>query len=677
MKLFVKISLLCLLPTFCMAQIDPTWGYVSAQQADSLKRSLQTEKNDTLKLAAYRSLGFYYQDIKRDSGVYFHEQQLALAKKLNRRLWQADAYSQAAYVLNGLGNLMKSYEYFSEAMKLAGDEKNESDNWRPWTFSNSENSHDARISILGMNYQMMGNLWANMGETEKYKASLQEALKLGESINNGKVIYIASRGLAFIMSTDSAILFLKKGIETGAKAGFNRVGFSYLFIARVYGQIGMWDSAIINAHKAIARFRTDKELIGLPLAYNGLSGIFLGQNNKDSSLFYAKKTIETAKLIGTSDAELVGSYRRLSNVYNLNNDKDNAYQYESLAYKLNDSLKNARITNLTNYQKFAFNEQLRLKKLDEEKTAYANKMNMIGLLALLGGILVVALILYRNNRQKQKANAVLETTLANLKSTQSQLIQSEKMASLGELTAGIAHEIQNPLNFVNNFSEVNKELLVEMKDEIKKGNINEVNALADDVIANEEKINHHGKRADAIVKGMLQHSRSTNNATKEPTDINALADEYLRLAYHGLRAKDKSFNATMKTDFDETLPKINIIPQDIGRVILNLITNAFYAAPLPPEGGFKDPDYIHNPTVWVSTKKVGDKVFISVKDNGPGIPKKILDKIFQPFFTTKPTGQGTGLGLSLSYDIVKAHGGEINVKTLENEGTEFTIMLPA
>ncbi len=283
----------------------------------------------------------------------------------------------------------------------------------------------------------------------------------------------------------------------------------------------------------------------------------------------------------------------------------------------------------------------------------------------------------------------LEHTLSELKSTQALLIQSEKMASLGELTAGIAHEIQNPLNFVNNFAEVNIELIDEMDVELKKGDMNEAKAIAADIKQNLEKINHHGKRADAIVKGMLQHSRSTSDVSKEPTDINALADEYLRLAYHGLRAKDKSFNATMKTDFDETIGNINIIPQDIGRVILNLITNAFYAASLPsPEKigtgseGFADPEYKHEPTVWVKTCKSpplggrGAEVLISVRDNGPGIPKNIIDKIFQPFFTTKPTGQGTGLGLSLSYDIVKAHGGELKVETKEGEGSEFVIELP-
>ena len=265
----------------------------------------------------------------------------------------------------------------------------------------------------------------------------------------------------------------------------------------------------------------------------------------------------------------------------------------------------------------------------------------------------------------------LENSIQDLKATQSQLIQSEKMASLGELTAGIAHEIQNPLNFVNNFSEVSNELLVEMKEELEKGNLEDVKAISDDVQHNLEKILHHGKRADAIVKGMLQHSRSSSGK-KEPADINVLADEYLRLAYHGLRAKDKSFNSKMETDFDQTIGKINVIPQDIGRVILNLITNAFYVVDEKKKSGLAN----YDPMVSVSTKKLGEKIEISVKDNGNGIPEKVLDKIFQPFFTTKPTGQGTGLGLSLSYDIVKAHGGDLKVETKEGEGSEFVIQLP-
>jgi signal transduction histidine kinase len=263
-----------------------------------------------------------------------------------------------------------------------------------------------------------------------------------------------------------------------------------------------------------------------------------------------------------------------------------------------------------------------------------------------------------------------EDALSELQVTQTQLIQSEKMASLGELTAGIAHEIQNPLNFVNNFSEVSNELISEMVEEIDKGSTEEIKVLAKDVQQNLEKILHHGKRADAIVKGMLQHSRSSSGK-KEPTDINALADEYLRLAYHGLRAKDKSFNAKFETDFDNNIGNINIIPQDIGRAILNLITNAFYAVTEKKKQQPED----YEPTVSVSTKRENGKVVISVKDNGNGIQQKVLDKIFQPFFTTKPTGQGTGLGLSLSYDIVKAHGGELKVETKEGEGTQFSFLL--
>jgi two-component system NtrC family sensor kinase len=271
-----------------------------------------------------------------------------------------------------------------------------------------------------------------------------------------------------------------------------------------------------------------------------------------------------------------------------------------------------------------------------------------------------------------KQTAELRTTLDNLKFTQSQLIQSEKLASLGELTAGIAHEIQNPLNFVNNFSDINKELLNEMNDEIQKGNFDEVKTIAVNIADNEEKISHHGKRADAIVKGMLQHSR-TSTGQKEPTDLNALAEEYLRLSYQGLRAKDRTFNSDIQTDFDPNVGTINIVPQEIGRVLLNLYNNAFYAV---SEKSKQQPQN-YEPCVKLSTKKYDGKIEISVKDNGPGIPHSVLDKIFQPFFTTKPAGQGTGLGLSISFDIVRSHGGEIKVIPKENEGTEFIVQLPA
>ena len=288
---------------------------------------------------------------------------------------------------------------------------------------------------------------------------------------------------------------------------------------------------------------------------------------------------------------------------------------------------------------------------------------------------------YANTLESQvyQRTSDLHKSLIDLQASQNQLIQSEKMASLGELTAGIAHEIQNPLNFVNNFSEVTNELIVELKEEIENGNYEEVKALAKNIEENQLRINYHGKRADAIVKGMLQHSR-TNSGQKSPVDVNALVDEFLRLAYHGFRAKDKAFNATLKSDYDKAIEVINVIPQDLGRVILNLINNALYAV----NEKRKQTKGEYEPIVTVTTRKTNfketlgniTKLEIVVKDNGIGIPQQILEKIYQPFFTTKPAGQGTGLGLSLSYDIIKAHGGELKVETLENEGSKFLISLP-
>jgi len=383
---------------------------------------------------------------------------------------------------------------------------------------------------------------------------------------------------------------------------------------------------------------------------------------------------------------LVADLKLLASAYSAAGNSEEAYKSLSEAFTIKEKLvadeNESRSLNFETEKKFQENETT-IKLLDEQnKNSKKIKYYLIGIVSLL--LLLAAALGFsysnkqKNNRRLSLKNNKLEQTLDQLKETQTQLIQSEKMASLGELTAGIAHEIQNPLNFVNNFSEVSKELLDEMKTELNNGNTEDAKEIADDVIQNLEKINHHGKRADAIVKGMLQHSQSTTGK-KEPTDINALCDEYLHLSYHGLRAKDNGFNATLKTDFDTSLEKINIIPQEIGRVILNLINNAFYA--VNEKNKLNIPGY--EPTVTVSTShspSFGDgrgKAIIKVSDNGNGIPQKVLDKIFQPFFTTKPTGQGTGLGLSLSYDIIaKGHGGELKVETKEGEGSTFIIQLP-
>jgi signal transduction histidine kinase len=397
----------------------------------------------------------------------------------------------------------------------------------------------------------------------------------------------------------------------------------------------------------------------------------------DSSLHYARLGLDAAEKLGTIEF-MRDNTLALANAYAFKEDFKNAYRFHNLYINYRDSMMTAEIKNRTavlehNYELDKKEGQIAL--LSQQKRSQQNFLIAVSTVLFL--ILITAIVLLRSNRQKQKAKVKIEKAYSELKATQAQLIQSEKMASLGELTAGIAHEIQNPLNFVNNFSEVNKELLTDMNDEIEKRNYDEARKIARNIVDNEEKINHHGKRADAIVKGMLQHSR-TSSGQKELIDVNALVDEYLRLAYHGLRAKDKTFNARSKTDFDPAAGKIIIAPQDIGRVLLNLYNNAFYAVNQKAKalqsalgGGGQ-----YEPLVTVSTKKIGDKILISVADNGNGIPKQVLDKIFQPFFTTKPTGQGTGLGLSLAYDIVRTNGGEIHVETVEGSGSTFIIQLP-
>jgi signal transduction histidine kinase len=373
----------------------------------------------------------------------------------------------------------------------------------------------------------------------------------------------------------------------------------------------------------------------------------------------------------------------MADYYKTANNNDSAVKYQSLIININDTLFNTK--QAQQFQNIEFDEQQRQQQVEAAKEAERVKFRMWGLITGLAVFLFIAIILYRNSLHRRKANELLsqqktelEKALDSLKTTQNQLVQSEKMASLGELTAGIAHEIQNPLNFINNFSEVNTELIDELKEELGKDNKQQAIDIANDIKENEQKINHHGRRADAIVKSMLQHSRSSSGK-KELTDINALADEYLRLAYHGMRSKEKSFNVDVRSDLDPSIEKINVIQQDIGRVILNLITNAFYVVAEKKQQ--KGDDF--EPVVTVSTKAVKPPsgglgaIEIRVTDNGNGIPQKVLDKIFQPFFTTKPTGQGTGLGLSLSYDIItKGHGGELKVETKEGEGSVFIISIP-
>jgi len=529
-------------------------------------------------------------------------------------------------------------------------------------------------------------LYGRTNNTDKQISSYHQSLAIAETIQDSGLMSLANWNLGRVYirlnKPDSALLFAQKAllsIEGKYRGGvLNSIG-------QIYEAKGEYELALDAYRKSLNYGLEQNNLTGIIGSSLSLSSLFVTFNQPDSSLYYSRKALATSNNVKGSQV-MADAYQLISDVYSNQEKSDSAYIYFQLATIIRDSLNNVQRESLLAYQSIGFDEQLRLKELEEEKNQMQSRIRTNTLAGSLFTLIVIAFFLYRNNRQKQKAKQNIEKAYIQLKSTQSQLIQSEKMASLGELTAGIAHEIQNPLNFVNNFSEISNELVEEIKCErIKdKGERDEEleGEILNDISQNLEKINHHGKRAGDIVKGMLQHSR-TSPGQKEPTDINALADEYLRLSYHGLRAKDKSFNADLKTDFDDSMPKINVIPQDIGRVLLNLINNAFYAVnarKLAAVGTTHalslQPPTPYIPIVTISTKNLGDRIEISVKDNGNGIPDEIKDKILQPFFTTKPTGQGTGLGLSLSYDIVKAHGGELKVETIEKEETNFSIVLP-
>jgi len=675
MKLLFKIFFLFLLPGLATAQDEQRY-------LDSLLTALKNAANDTIRMEINRTLGFYHQDSDGRKALAYHEAQLALARKLDLKLWEADAYQQIGYCNTGIFRLSVAYENYMQALKITKDPSAATNGWGYANFSNSISPDDARRSIMGMIHFELFPFYNLTRHTEEGFKHLLIALEIGESLKNQKILSLTARDIGIYYfnnnKPDSAFIYFQKALKYYNNSPYQKnLGNVYLQMGVYYSQERQYDSAKFYYYKGLDVSK-DPASIGLQGNLQRLLGnVFIETGQLDSALIY---TLEAQKLFGSTNnlPGMAQIFAQLGTIYKLKKEYLIAYDYLEKGKNLGDTLADVGTNRIMQFQNLDFDQKIRLQELEKEKEQEKSRNRMYALLTWLGIFLLVVLFLYRNNRQKQKANKVLESTLANLKSTQSQLVQSEKMASLGELTAGIAHEIQNPLNFVNNFSEVNQELISEMVEEVDKGNTAEVKVLAKDIKENEEKIIFHGKRADAIVKSMLQHSRSSNNK-KEPTDINALCDEYLRLSYHGLRAKDKSFNATMKTDFDETIGTINIISQDIGRVLLNLITNAFYVIDEKKKQivDARLPDgQEYEPTVSVSTKKVNGKLEIKVADNGNGIPPKVLDKIFQPFFTTKPTGSGTGLGLSLSYDIIKAHDGELKVETKENEGSTFIILLP-
>jgi two-component system, NtrC family, sensor kinase len=634
-----------------------TWNFGFSQNSwrDGIIQRLNTATTDTSRVLAMAEMCRFYKYEKPDSALYYGYNALLLAQKINFPKGEALILRELPLAEIAIGNEPKGLQLYLKLEKIA-----EENNF----------SLDKAISIWGK-----GWYYLKAREYETALGFFKESFMLFDSGNNNP---FSSLALASIAETflernklDSALFYALKAYNQSIQVENNwSTYYTLIRLARVYGKSG-------NTNLANSYFRQSLSGIWLTesffTSYFEIAKLFQQTGMQDSAIFYAKKSLSIAQENGYY-RYIIDANIMLSDIYEIT-DIQQALFYSKDAIAWNDSL-NHIVKRTTQQTITEFDEQERLREMEVAKAEFQNRLRMNSFLGSTFTLIVIAIFLFILSRRKQKAKQKIEAAFVQLKSTQSQLIQAEKMASLGELTAGIAHEIQNPLNFVNNFSDVNSELIDELSEEVDKGNLDEVKTIAKDIKENEQKINHHGKRADAIVKGMLQHSR-TSNGVKEPTDINALADEYLRLSYHGLRAKDKSFNAEFKTEFDESLPKINVIPQDIGRVLLNLINNAFYVVSEKAKNNIDD----YKPEVIVRTSSNnppsgGRGASISVIDNGPGIPAHIVDKIFQPFFTTKPTGQGTGLGLSLAYDIVKAHGGEIIVESVEGEGTKFIIHLP-
>ena len=678
---YMKILTTLLLTLFITAA-----SFAQQSKIDSLRNALNTATHDSIRLRSINGIFRDYEQSNYDSSLFYATKGLSLARKSKQSLYEGFFLTAQAISLNQKGDYASALQNLLRAFDILQNPASEKKAYALGNMSPSE----LRLNRLDLAHNTYGGLMDETGNPEQAIFHYKESARIASLTKNYFRIALVSATIAKLYNDaeelDSVEVYAQNSLKffdqtnirldwkslpmlTLARKNFkaknDKLGRKYLYQAL----------QVATKYKEVNRTM-------LATVYRRLSEMHREGGVKDSTLYYAKKAYEVASEPGLINTKLFrdgGVYEDLYKAYLLNNQPDSVLKYQQLTLTTRDAWNKEKYKNLANFQSLLLSEATRLRELEKQQIEVQSKIRTYGLLTALAIFSIIGFILYRNNRQKQKANKVLQrqrdeindqrqqlqVSLETLKSTQAQLIQSEKLASLGELTAGIAHEIQNPLNFVNNFSEVSAELVTEMNEDLDKGDIEEAKEIANDLKQNLEKINQHGKRASSIVSGMLEHSR-TSTGERILTDINKLADEYLRLSYHGLRAKDNSFISDYKTDFDENLPKIEVIPQDMGRVLVNLINNAFWAV-----------KNVEKPLVIVKTEQNENQLIIKVTDNGTGMSEDIKAKIFQPFFTTKPTGQGTGLGLSLAYDIVtKGHGWTLEVESIEGEGSTFTIQIP-
>jgi two-component system, NtrC family, sensor kinase len=614
----------------------------------------------------YNNLGSFYKYVNDfDKSIRYYDSALYIYKTINDLKGEAAVLNYIGICHQQLGDYRKAIDFTLQGLVV----RKKTDDHQGIMFS----------------YLNVGNMFLAGGQTEIAIRYYNEAISHADSNQ------IIPPSMAFNMLGKSYLQLgelEKAGDYLIPSRGKYDNGFpDKLLVAEFYYLTGQLDSAAAYFEDIARRCEKNKASDSLAQALNGLSRIYLYRKNYDKAFELAKNaSLVQGQLYNKTVATTAGL---LSELYEYRKDPAMALYYLKKQHGIQDSMINSNYQNKLAYfeskndmDKLEAQMQiLSIQKSLQEKLYKQEKLLRNYLLGIAALILLTAFFVIRNinskrrqiqtqNKQLDEQKTNVEKAYNDLKAAQSQLIQSEKMASLGELTAGIAHEIQNPLNFVNNFSDVNRELLQEIIEAVSQGDLPEIKNLANDIRSNEEKIHEHGKRADAIVKSMLQHSKA-NAGQKELTDINKLCNECLQLAYHGFRAKEKEFNVKLGTSFDPTASHLDIIPQEIGRVLINLYNNAFYSV---HEKFMSTNDYV--PTVNLVTQKNSDWLEIMVVDNGTGIPEHIRNKIFQPFFTTKPTGQGTGLGLSLSYDIIKAHGGDIIVESKLGEGSMFTVKLP-
>ena len=699
-KLIIKVEK-------ALLSTDPAAAMHYADSAMQLSRQYQWQKGIGMayinKARIYNATSDFAASLENADSAY------EVFKSINWKLAMGEALSTIANNYERLGSYTKAIENNFKALSIY-EEAAASANIA-WAYNNigadyyqlSEYSKAIENYNIALGLQKklndkngiasaldnIASVYEDLGQYEKVNEYNLQAIDLFAQINDrpalGRIYINRGNFLQRQKKFDSAIIFYQKAIQIARELDIKRtLAFGYGGIGELYLNVAKngRDQYIIPDSFKIGRTML------LQKAYKYFSGA-LELSKKAGALSLLMQfthSLSETEALRNNYKEALSLYEQ-STVY-----KDSIFNDDNKTKIA--TLENERLAEVKDKEIQLLNKENALQASEhEKKETEAKRVKNIQYftIAALGIVVlaavIIALLQYRNNKHRQKVNALLqqekekvEVTLAELKATQAQLIQSEKMASLGELTAGIAHEIQNPLNFVNNFSEVNTELIQELKSEKLKveRNPNTENEILDDITLNLQKISFHGKRADAIVKGMMQHSRA-NSGKKELSDINALTDEYLRLSYHGLRAKDSTFNVTIKTDFDPKIKKINIVPQDLGRVLLNLFNNAFYSVN-EKKKAFAEPASLqtgYEPAVLVSTRSLNNKVEIRIKDNGNGIEQKVLDKIYQPFFTTKPTGEGTGLGLSLSYDIItKEHRGILRAESKEGEFAEFIIELP-